>query len=145
MDWPRLVREIIEDARRRAGTGPVLAQRLEEMGAGREQGRYSESAISNWIKGRAMPPADVLLAAATVASISLDDRLAQATSSGDAPPARTDSAPTDVDVVVRDLRRQLGQLQAQVIDLYGRLGFPIPREPEASDDQSFRRASGGHE
>lgn len=143
MDWPRLVREILDDARRHAGTGPLLAQRLEELGAGREQGRYSESAISNWVKGRAMPPADVLLAAAAAASISIDRKLADATA-GRADEAAP-QAPADLEAVVHDLRRQLGQVQAQVIDLYARLGFPVPAAPSTDDAASLRRASSDRE
>ncbi|MDQ6899549.1 MAG: hypothetical protein M3072_08585 [Candidatus Dormibacteraeota bacterium] len=53
-----------------------MAIRLEELGVRGEGGaRYSESAISNWIKGRAMPPAHVLLAAARLADISVDQKL----------------------------------------------------------------------
>ena len=40
-----------------------------------ESGTYSESAVSNWIKARARPPADVVLAAASLYGISLDSRL----------------------------------------------------------------------
>jgi transcriptional regulator with XRE-family HTH domain len=74
--WAAIVGSILEEARRRAGKGPALALRLEQLGVVGEKGeRYSESSISNWIRGRAKPPAEVVLAAAQAAEISLDDRL----------------------------------------------------------------------
>jgi transcriptional regulator with XRE-family HTH domain len=73
--WARAVSQILEDARRRAGKGPALASRLEQAGVMGRGARYSESSISNWIRGRAMPPADVVLAAAKALGISLDERL----------------------------------------------------------------------
>jgi len=74
--WAEIVGGILEEARRRAGKGPALALRLEQLGVVGERGeRYSESSISNWIRGRAKPPAEVVLAAAQAADISLDDRL----------------------------------------------------------------------
>jgi transcriptional regulator with XRE-family HTH domain len=74
--WAEIVGRILEEARRRAGKGPALALRLEQLGVVGERGeRYSESSISNWIRGRAKPPAEVVLAAAQAVGISLDDRL----------------------------------------------------------------------
>ncbi len=55
--------------------GAPLALALRSANVGPESGTYSESAVSNWIKGRARPPADVVLAAASLYGISLDTRL----------------------------------------------------------------------
>jgi hypothetical protein len=73
--WAQVVGQLLEDARRRAGKGPALATRLEQLGVVGRGARYSESSISNWIRGRAMPPADVVLAAAKAVGISLDERV----------------------------------------------------------------------
>lgn len=45
------------------------------MGVGGESGAYSESSVSNWIKGQVRPPADVVLASAYLYDISLDAAL----------------------------------------------------------------------
>jgi hypothetical protein len=47
---------------------------LKEAGVAPD-GAYSESAVSNWIKGRTRPPADVVLASAALYSLSLDQPL----------------------------------------------------------------------
>jgi transcriptional regulator with XRE-family HTH domain len=126
--WAQKVREVVEEARRRAGSGPALAGLLEEAGVGPENGRYSESGISNWVKGRAMPPADVLLAAAAVGHVSLDSKLRAAEAPG-VPGEAGDLV--DVDQLARevqDLRRQYGRLEAILIDLHSRTGQPYPHE-----------------
>jgi hypothetical protein len=48
---------------------------LKGAGVGPDSGAYSESAVSNWIKGRTRPPADVVLAAASLHGLSLDRAL----------------------------------------------------------------------
>ncbi len=137
-DAAAAVREILEEARRTVGTGPLFAARLEELGVGPENGRYSESAISNWINGRTMPPADVLLAAATIAGISLDERLL-----GQPPsPGSSETAPWR-DAVDR-LQTQLDALRSDLIELYGRLGFPMPQHDLTGTPHSpGRSATGG--
>jgi len=133
------VRTILEEARRVAGGGPRFAARLEEVGVGPpETGRYSESAISNWIRGRTMPPADVLLAAALMAGISVDARLLSS-----AQPSTVDAPGADSDALAQ-MRAELDDLRADVIDLYGRLGFPLPRhERRAAQGPKSRRAAAG--
>jgi transcriptional regulator with XRE-family HTH domain len=113
-NWPALVSEVLDEARRHAGNGPLLAEELQQLGVGPE-GRYSESAISNWIKGRAMPPADVLLAAATLGGISIDAKLSGT-------PATDVAGSEDV----RRLSRELAQLQGVVMDLCARVGMEYP-------------------
>jgi hypothetical protein len=111
------VREILEDARRVAGSGSRLASRLEELGIGPpDTNRYSESAISNWIRGRTMPPADVLVAATVIAG----QPIARPLSSGA-------SAATirDLEAGATRLQYEVDALRAAVIDLYGRLGYPM--------------------
>jgi hypothetical protein len=112
------VREILEDARRVAGSGSRLAARLEELGIGPpETNRYSESAISNWIRGRTMPPADVLVAATVIAGQPLTRALALAEPSG---------AVQDLETTTAELQSQMDALRAAVIELYGRLGYSMP-------------------
>lgn len=73
--WDAVVRTVLEEARRAAGGGAALASVLKAAGVGPDAGAYSESAVSNWIKGRTRPPADVVLAAAALHGLSLDQRL----------------------------------------------------------------------
>jgi hypothetical protein len=112
------VREILDDARRVAGSGSRLAARLEELGIGPpDTNRYSESAISNWIRGRTMPPADVLVAATVIAGHPLSRSLSVAEPSG---------AIRNLEAGAAKLQYQVDALRAAVIDLYGRLGFAMP-------------------
>jgi transcriptional regulator with XRE-family HTH domain len=132
--WPPVVQTVLEDARRSAGSGAALGAGLEDEGVGTEGGRYSESAISNWIKGRTMPPADVLLAAAKLAGISLDERIT-------GKPAEAGNT-AELEAQIHELRRELDHLRADLIDLYGRMGFPMPEHPEAEAPAERRRAVG---
>lgn len=76
LDIAQVASDILESARGRAGKASVLAMTLEQMGVVGEGGaRYSESAISNWIRGRARPPAEAVLAAAASQGISIDAKL----------------------------------------------------------------------
>jgi hypothetical protein len=156
MDWAEVVRQVVEDARRTAGSGPMLARRLEESGLS----RYSESGISNWVKGRAMPPADVLLATASIGGISLDERLARDTRLPAVMPATAladiaeevrqlrqevgripASDVADISEDVRQLRQEMGRLETLLIDLYAKTGQVFPHEP-SDDDRAARRAVG---
>lgn len=66
-------RQIIAEARRRAGRAVELAAQLAQMGILGPGGQpYSEASISSWIKGRSHPPAFVVLAAAKAYEISID-------------------------------------------------------------------------
>jgi transcriptional regulator with XRE-family HTH domain len=120
------VREILEEARRVAGSGTRLAAQLEALGIGPpDTNRYSESAISNWIRGRTMPPADVLVAASQIAG----HPFGRAADTGHAGMA--------------DLQAQVDALRAAVIDLYGRLGYQMPNldRPADSDVASQKSAA----
>ena len=107
--WATVVGAILEEARRRAGKGPTLALKLQQLGVVGERGeRYSESSISNWIRGRAKPPAEVVLAAAQVSDISLDERLGIGREA------------TGLERQVADLQGHVEVLQTQVQGLLGR-------------------------
>src|SRR5262245_16267836 len=131
------VREILDEARRVAGSGSRLAARLQELGVGpSETITYSESAISNWVRGRTMPPADVLVAASLIAGQPLVVPRSSASAVGHPVP----SAELGV-----ELQRQLDALRAAVIDLFGRLGYPMPSldSPDGPGDRRDRTASAG--
>jgi transcriptional regulator with XRE-family HTH domain len=63
------VATIVEAAKRKSGKALELINRLEPL-VGR---RYDESTVSAWMRGRSMPPGDVLLALAKVAGESVDE------------------------------------------------------------------------
>lgn len=128
-DWRVLVGKFIDDGRRAAGNGEALSQELEKLGVGGDRGgRYSMSAISNWVKGRTMPPADVLLAVALVSNQSLDGLV----------PGRQGGVVTDGEDVTQ-LKSELARLQAEMMHLYSRVGEPYERsEPTAADVDTLR-------
>lgn len=112
MAWDAVVREVLDQARRDAGGGAALATALRAANVGPDSGAYSESAVSNWIKGRTRPPADVVLAAASLYGISLDRPLGLV----------TDEASDDNEV--RQLRSALTRLEALVHDQLAPRGDP---------------------
>jgi hypothetical protein len=120
-----IVRELLEEARRVAGSGPRLAAQLEAMGIGPpDTNRYSESAISNWIRGRTMPPADVLVAASQIAGQPVGLPLAAAQAGA------------------LQLQEQIDALRAAVMDLFGRLGYTMPNlDPPAASDARQKSAA----
>jgi len=133
-DWRSLVGELVEAARRSAGNGEALAQQLEALGVRGERGsRYSMSAISNWVKGRTMPPADVLLAVAVVSGQSLDAMLHEAMGSGGS------SSVAEMD----GLRAELAKLQAEMIHLYGQMGQPYERNSSVGAEDPITRTGTG--
>jgi len=111
-NWREIVGELVDTARRSAGNGEALAQQLEQLGVSGERSRYSMSAISNWVKGRTMPPADVLLAVALVSGQSLDAKLNEQRGTNE-----------EVD----DLKAELARLQAEMMHLYSKIGEPYER------------------
>jgi transcriptional regulator with XRE-family HTH domain len=117
-DAARLVRDVLDEARRTVGSGPAFAERLQSQGVGPATGLYSQSAVSNWINGRTMPPADVLIAAARIAGISLDARIHAASPPGGAGPREEGET--------EELQRQIDVLQAQMMEIYGHLGLAWP-------------------
>jgi transcriptional regulator with XRE-family HTH domain len=123
-DWRAIVGKFVDDGRRTVGNGEALAQELEKLGVGGDKGgRYSMSAISNWVKGRTMPPADVLLAVAMVSNQSLDGLV----------PGRAAGAAADGEDVGQ-LKTELARLQAEMMHLYSRVGEPYDREDAAAND-----------
>ena len=131
------VREILDEARRVAGSGTRLAARLQELGIRpAETIRYSESAISNWIRGRTMPPADVLVAASLIAGLPLVAPRSSARAQGHS----LQSAELAV-----EMQHQIDALRAAVIDLYGRLGYPMPslETPDGPAERRHGTASAG--
>ncbi|MGB5755682.1 MAG: hypothetical protein WBM50_02105 [Acidimicrobiales bacterium] len=129
-NWRAIVGELVENARRAAGNGEALAQQLEALGVRGERGsRYSMSAISNWVKGRTMPPADVLLAVAVTSGQSLDAKLVQHLGDGQG------SGGGDID----GLRAEVARLQAEMIHLYGQIGQPYERNTAVEPGGSTAR------
>ncbi|MEZ5411214.1 MAG: helix-turn-helix transcriptional regulator [Acidimicrobiales bacterium] len=132
IEIPAVIREVMHQARQATGSGTKFAARLKEFGIGPEDG-YSESAISNWINGRAMPPADVLLAAAAIAGIPLGPDMGETRS------------PTEVEqewrAVIALVQDQVDELRTEVIHLYGQMGIPRPQREKPPSQQ--RRAQAG--
>ena len=130
-NWRAIVGELVEDARKAAGNGEALAQQLEALGVRGERGaRYSLSAISNWVKGRTMPPADVLLAAAVTSGQSLDAKLAE----------RVDGAASAKDQGgLETLQAEVARLQAEMINLRSQIGQPVERSTAVDAEESTAR------
>jgi transcriptional regulator with XRE-family HTH domain len=112
-----VARQVLDEARRAAGGGAALAAALQTANVGPDSGAYSVSAISNWIKGRTRPPADVLLAAASLYRISLDGPLGLSSTTGGAP-TPTPSPVKDTDDV-EGLRAAVARLESLVHDNLG--------------------------
>src|SRR5690349_17491846 len=76
-DYGTLVRALVTEADRRAAAhlgqkvnkGEALAQVL----AARANLQYKAASVRSWMRGDSMPPADVLLAVARTAGISIDE------------------------------------------------------------------------
>ena len=107
--WELTARELLEEARRAAGGGSALAAALKDAGVSPDSGAYSESAVSNWIKGRTRPHADVLLAACSLYGLSLDARLP---GTFDHQPQRTSMKDIDLVQMRSDLDRVMVMLEA---------------------------------
>lgn len=114
-----VARQVLDEARRAAGGGAALAAALQTANVGPDSGAYSVSAISNWIKGRTRPPADVLLAAAALYGISLDGPLGldATTATRTAPPPAP--APSSGSDDVEGLRAAVSRLEAFVQENLG--------------------------
>ena len=130
-NWRAIVGELVEDARKAAGNGEALAQQLEALGVRGERGtRYSMSAISNWVKGRTMPPADVLLAAAVTSGQSLDAKLAEHIDGASG--AKDQSG-------LETLQAEVARLQAEMINLRSQIGQPVERSTAVDAEESTAR------
>lgn len=159
MDWAQAVREVIEEARRTAGGGAAFAELLERVGVPAKGGRYSESGITNWIKGRTSPDGAILLATAAIAGISLDQKIAQLQGKPDSSTAegrdvlrqeaeelrqrveQLQEAVAKLETDGSDLRELVGLIHAQLIDLSAKVGYPALGALERSGQQ--RRAASG--
>lgn len=95
-----LARQVVREAADSIGTADDLAARMEPH----LRRLYGNSAIYQYVNGRAVPPGDVLLAAAAAAGISLD--------------ARIGVGPDDAEV--EELRTRLVELAGQMGELQRR-------------------------
>ena len=104
-----VVSDVVAAARKKVGGSEALSVRLLELGVKSERGdRYSVSAVSNWVQGRTMPPADVFLAVADVGDQSIDSAVGA----------------VDQDLVVDELRSTVARLQAEMANLHTQLDIP---------------------
>ncbi len=102
-----------------AGTADVLAEQMEPH----LQKRYGNSAIYAYTNKRAVPPGDVLLAAALAAGISLDGELG------------IGREPTEVERQMQELRAEMAELRETV----DRLQDGSADKPEEAADREIAR------
>jgi hypothetical protein len=108
-----------------AETADVLAAQMEPH----LQKRYGNSAIYAYTNRRAVPPGDVLLAAALAAGISLDEEL------------HIGRQATEAERQLQELRAEMAQLRDTVASLQLRLdGQPAPGPAQQADPDAIRRA-----
>ena len=129
-------RAIAALARAQAISGARSANAFAKVLAERASGSPSASTYRRWIQGEAVVPAWVVEVAAEVAGTTVQGLFeGEVTTSAD-----------------EGLRKDVGRLQAEIdalrsdlIDLYGRLGFPMPRHDMAAEPREgeARRASAG--
>ena len=96
-DMQTLVKEVMGRAYRHAGGHAALLLAIRPLIRKKD---HQETSASGWVTGRSVPPADVLLAAAKVAHVSLDELLF-----GESLVARQDR-----------LERELGELRKTIED-----------------------------
>jgi len=124
----QLARQVLDAAVDAAGKADTLSERMEPH----LQRLLSNSAIYSYTNERAVPPGDVLLAAALATGISLDDRLGVVRKQG------------DVERQMEELRAELAQLRGDVADLRGQPrpadgAQPAPEDDRAKEELSARR------
>jgi hypothetical protein len=100
-----LAHGVLDEAVEKVGTADALVARMEPH----LHKRYGDSAIYAYTNKRAVPPGDVLLAAALTAGISLDEKLGI---------ARQEAV---VETQVDELRAEMAQLRDAVANLQGQL------------------------
>lgn len=110
-----LAREVLTEAERRFKRADVLAAEMEPH----VQRLYTNSAIYSYTNERAIPPGDVLLAAALAAGISLDGKLG------------IGQQPTEMELQVDELRTEVAQLRDQMANLHHRLAGGEPPDGPA--------------
>lgn len=124
----RTVALLMEEARRKAGSGVVLAERIEHL-VGR---RYDVDSVSAWATGRTMPPADALLAAAKVTGLSLSAALIDTGSRASIDWSQLEKEREelrqrlDVEGRIDELRHDVDQLQDQLRQLQAEYGGRKP-------------------
>jgi hypothetical protein len=94
--------QAMQEAKERAGKAAVLVARMEPL----VNRRYDEDSVSAWIRGRTVPPADALLAAAKVTGISIDEFLGR---EGDRPESLSARIGHQAEAI-EDLRREVEDL-----------------------------------
>jgi hypothetical protein len=108
-----LAHGVLDEAVEKVGTADALVARMEPH----LHKRYGDSAIYAYTNKRAVPPGDVLLAAALTAGISLDEKLGI---------ARQEAV---VETQVDELRAEMAQLREAVANLQGQLvGQEAPQD-----------------
>lgn len=117
--------QAMQEAKARAGKASVLVARMEPL-VGR---RYDEDSVSAWIRGRTVPPADALLAAAKVTGLSVDDFLRQ---DGEHLQSLSDR--------LNDQSAMIGELREQVVRLTDILeAVPELQETIRTQGEAIRR------
>jgi hypothetical protein len=116
----------LERAQARSGAGSANA--FARLLAERASGSPSASTYRRWIAREATVPAWALDVAAEVTGTTVDGLFHDA--------QRTESGRPPLDSVLARMQQGLDDLTSDVIDLYGRLGWPPPRhdrgDPEAA-------------
>jgi hypothetical protein len=103
----RVACELLEKALGAVGKADALAIQMEPL----LNKRYGSSAIYAYTNRRSVPPGDVLLAAAMVTGMSVDDQLGRARKQVD-----LEKQISDLRAEVDLLRRELGSLRAERMD-----------------------------
>jgi hypothetical protein len=123
-----LARQVLDAAVESVGTADALAVQMEPH----LHKRYGNSAIYAYTNQRAVPPGDVLLAAALAAGISLDEKLG------------IGRQPTEVERQMNELRAEMDELRGAVAGLQAQRmdddGSPDPSESSAEGAELDRRA-----
>ena len=122
-----VAQRVLDQAVDAAGTADGLAARMEPY-LGK---RYGNSAIYAYTNRRAVPPGDVLLAAALAAGISLDEQLG------------IRREPSEVERQMNELRAEMAQLHETVDGLKARLGEEpaVTAQSRAAERRAWARRS----
>src|SRR6266700_2970968 len=116
-----LARQVLVEAERTFRRADALAAEMEPH----LRKRYGDSAIYAYPNERAVPPGDVLLAAALVAGISLDEKLG------------INPQESEVERQVRELRSQMAQLREEMASLRGQA--PADQATDPAPTRAERR------
>ena len=72
-NWKTVIGEVVRRSKKRLGKAENLTRELERQGLLGRGERYSDSAVSSWLNEGDSPSAEVLLALAWAAHVSLDE------------------------------------------------------------------------